>query len=199
MNDIVETGRTKLRSLDWVARRMRDSLTALGRTSFGRWLRTRLVYERHLKRAFRRQLGWAGPVPKAPERGLRVFAPMIETSHYRYYHYLALTKALQLRGADVKLLLCGAELDGCELKSVKTLGENPCINCQVNHRHVVPHFGIESAMLADYINPTCRAEIEQEARDLSEKLPAINYTSRCRPGDDRRRLGNPILFRGSAG
>lgn len=91
--------------------------------------------------------------------GPKIFVPLIETSHYQFYQILILAKALQLRGAEVKVLLCGSLLDGCELKNVRNAKrKDPCLNCRFGHKYVLPLFGLDVVQLSETISS---AEVEQ--------------------------------------
>lgn len=85
-------------------------------------------------------------------KGKRVLVPLIETSHYQYLQILIVAKALQLRGAEVKVLICGQSLDGCELKSSRNEHDNdPCWKCRFNERNVLPLFGLEIVRIKDVL------------------------------------------------
>src|SRR3954462_12172794 len=61
----------------------------------------------------------------------RVLVPVIETSHYQHLQVLIVAKALQLRGADVKVVICGQALDGCEIRTVRNADvADPCLSCR---------------------------------------------------------------------
>jgi hypothetical protein len=81
----------------------------------------------------------------------RILVPLIETAHYAYYQVLLVAKALQLRGHDVKLLLCGESLDGCEIKSVRNTKVDPCLSCRFNSKNIIPFFGLETIYLHEYL------------------------------------------------
>ena len=74
-----------------------------------------------------------------PYKNKKVFIPLIETSHPLTHQILILGKALQLRGASVKVLLCGEVLDGCEVKSINNEKINDrCWDCRVQKNNLIP-------------------------------------------------------------
>ena len=86
----------------------------------------------------------------------RILIPLIETSHYEYYHLLFLAEALRLRGVDVKVLVCDSTLLGCELKSVRS-GLNPCFSCCFNLKNIVPKFNVDIVTISEFVT---HADIE---------------------------------------
>ena len=105
----------------------------------------------------------------------RILVPLIETSHYNFYQILIVAKALELRGHEVKLLLCGSSLDGCEIKSVRNVLTDPCLTCRFNKNNVVPFFKFEINVLTDYLGQKDRNEIEIIADDIIAKYPSKYY------------------------
>lgn len=154
-------------AMRWLAT-MRGSF---GRTWAGRWLRLRMRYHLRIRPSLTRQLRHIRARGAAAPKKVRVLAPLIETSHYRYYHYLMLAKALEMRGAEVKLLLCGSLLPGCELKSVRSPRRDPCMNCRFNARAVVPRYGLDVVRLAELVPPEKVAALRAEAARLAENYP----------------------------
>ena len=75
---------------------------------------------------------------------------MIETKHYQYFQVLAIAKALELRGAQVLILLCDSSLNGCEIKSVKSKN-NPCLECNFSKKNIFPHMDFDTVNISDYI------------------------------------------------
>ncbi len=105
--------------------------------------------------------------------GLKCLVPIIETSHYQYLQILILAKALQLRGVDVKVLICGQTLDACELKSIKNHHtKNPCFNCRFNQTHILKLFDLPYIKLNDILS-------EPEINDLGNEAFAINESFDC--------------------
>lgn len=124
------------------------------------------------KKSIERQLSYLpGSGPQVLSSGPRILVPMIETSHYQFYQVLALSKALQLRGAKIKLLLCGSMLQGCELKSTRSFSLDPCLNCRFNAKKTVPMFGLDVITLSDIISEQERADIRSTAQQLVKNYP----------------------------
>ena len=128
-------------------------------------LRTRVVFHTTLAGRLKRQLSFAeGKETAKPFAGKRVLVPIIETSHYQHQHILAIAKALQLRGAEVKVLICGEVLDGCEIKSVRREGDpDPCWSCRFHAQHTTPLYGLETVSLADFLSGPERVQIREAA------------------------------------
>ena len=102
------------------------------------WIRKRINYEIFIKRNMKRQLSFRNAIPTIQKtHSKRVLVPLIETSHYQYGQVLILAKALEMRGADVQVLLCGSFLDGCEIKNSRKKSKDPCLNCRFSARIVV--------------------------------------------------------------
>ena len=69
---------------------------------FRRWLNFNFI----LRKKLLEQLTYKNKNASKPgNNGLRIFVPIIETSHYHIFQILILSKALQLRGANVKILI----------------------------------------------------------------------------------------------
>lgn len=105
----------------------------------------------------------------------RILVPLIETSHYNFYQILIMAKALELRGHEVKLLLCGSSLDGCEIKSVRNNLADPCLTCRFNKNNVVPFFSLDTVTLNNYIVNEDNNMIEIQAREVVKAYPAKYY------------------------
>ncbi|HEY1062782.1 MAG TPA: hypothetical protein VGE44_13895 [Daejeonella sp.] len=114
-------------------------------------------------------------VNTSKEKKQRILVPLIETSHYNFYQILIMAKSLQLRGHDVKLLLCGSSLDGCEIKSVRNNLFDPCLNCRFNKNNVVPFFGLDTVTLKDYIGKEDNNIISLKAEEVVESYPSKYY------------------------
>ncbi len=110
----------------------------------------------------------SGDWKKSPKRkGLKVLVPLIETSHYQYLQILIIAKALQLRGAEVKVLICGQALEGCEIKSVRNERDNdPCWKCRFNERNVLPLFGLDVIRLKDVLATEEIRAIGEESQQI---------------------------------
>jgi hypothetical protein len=86
-----------------------------------------------------------------PYRGVRVLLPLVETAHYKALQLLVVAKALQLRGASVRVVVCGQGLDACEIRSVRNQDRTPCWRCSFNERRLLPLFGLDCVTLADLV------------------------------------------------
>ena len=83
----------------------------------------------------------------------KVLITLFETSHYQHQHLLALGKALQLRGVEILVLICGERLKGCEIKSVKNVQDNdPCWRCRFFSKHTLPLYELSVKTLNDYLS-----------------------------------------------
>lgn len=133
-------------------------------------LRNRLV----IGPALDRQLAWQGKPTRAPLSGQRILIPLLQTSHYQYYQLLAIGKALQLRGAEVRVLLCDSVLDGCELKNSRQQISDPCLCCRVNARELVVRYGLETVRLSELSSDADRTRLRAQAADLAERFPALH-------------------------
>ena len=140
-------------------------------------LRTWIGYKTILARRLRRQLSFdKGGIVNQPYAGKRVLVPIIETSHYQHQHMLGLAKALQLRGADIKVLICGEVLDGCEIKSVRKVGDpDPCWSCRFHAQKTLPHYGLDTCSLADLVPPAELIRIRNMASEKVKKGESIRH------------------------
>lgn len=138
-----------------------------------RWVRQRSRNALVLAPALRRQLRWAGEPPAITPAGARVLVPLLETSHYQYYQILALAKALQLRGAEVRVLVCDSAMDGCELKNSRRSEKDQCMSCRLNQRDLVGLFGLDVVKLSSLLTHEDRAR----SRALAARI-AAGYPSR---------------------
>jgi len=115
-------------------------------------------------------------IRRPDEKSKRILLPQIETSHYQYYQMFILAKALQLRGAEVKILLCDSRLDGCEMKSVKNLKfKDPCIYCRFNYQHTVSMYGIDILKLSELISQSEVESFGKIAASIVEDYPSENF------------------------
>jgi hypothetical protein len=98
---------------------------------------------------------------------VRVLVPLIETVHYQYLQILIVAKALAMRGAEVKVLVCGQNLRGCEIKSVRNQDDaDPCWSCRFNETNVLPMFGLDIIAIDDIISRTEQDALGVEAAAL---------------------------------
>jgi hypothetical protein len=133
------------------------------------WVRVRLLLRPLLRRQLASREGPSAPVSASAPR---VLVPLIQSSHYQAFHILALAKALQLRGAAVKVLLCHSVLDGCEIKNIRATGSDPCLNCRMNARSLLPLYGLELVRLSDLVGTGHLAELRAIAREVAASYPA---------------------------
>ncbi len=150
---------------------MRELRHRLGRLWLARYARLAFTYWIHIRPNLKRQLGPLPAKPAAKSRRPKILVPLIETTHYQFYQVLALAKALELRGAHIKLLLCGSRLNGCEPKSIRTSKTDPCLACRFNHEKVVPFFGLETAVLSDYVSEEQVKAIRARAVEVAREYP----------------------------
>ena len=139
-----------------------------------RWLRLWCSFHFRVHGRVKRQLSYrSGGNARLPtKRRPRVLVPLIETAHYQYLQVLILAKALQLRGADVKVLICGQTLDGCEVKSIRNAGiSDPCLTCRFNEEHSVRLFGLDTVRLSDCISESEQQTLRLEAARISSRYP----------------------------
>lgn len=146
--------------------------TVIKRHRLTQALRTRFIFHAKVRARLRRQLTGA-PRPSARGSAPRVLVPLIETAHYQHFQILLLAKALQMRGAEVKVLICGQALDGCEVKSIRNEGSpDPCWKCRFNERNALPLFDLDVLRLADVVSEPEREAMRQEAARLVEPASA---------------------------
>ena len=131
------------------------------------WLRNTLV----LRPALKHQLAWAGSPASVRSSQARILVPLLQTTHYQYYQILALAKALQLRGAAVRVLICDSVLDGCELKNSRRRDRDPCLTCRHNARDLVGLFGLDTVRLSDIVKEDQKRRLSEEAAWLSSEYP----------------------------
>ena len=145
-----------------------DDLKELLRNSYlYRFLRLRLYNGIVVKYAIRNNLKNNHPLNKSYKYSKhKVFIPLIETSHYQIYQVLLIAKALQLRGAQVKILVCDSFLPACEIKSKRNTKVNPCLSCNMNRMYTVPEFGLETINLSELVSKKRIKEIESLAKNL---------------------------------
>jgi len=132
-----------------------------------RYLRLWARFRFALRPRLARQLSHRGAPQARPGGGPRVLVPVIETSHYQHLQVLIVAKALQLRGAEVKVVICGQALDGCEIKTVRNADlADPCLSCRFHERSILPMFGLDVVRLADLAGTAERAAIREQARQM---------------------------------
>lgn len=141
------------------------------------WIKKKVDFEKNLKTKLRKQLEFKSNITLPSNLcSKKILAPLIETSHYQYLQILIVAKALQLRGADVKVLLCGSRLDGCEIKNSRTQSKAPCLNCRFNAKEVVPLFQLGTLYLADFISDSEVRSLRTSALKIGNFYPEkYNY------------------------
>ena len=123
--------------------------------------------------------GPRNPKPK------RILVTMVETSHYQFLHVLGIAKALQLRGHDIKVLLCDESLPGCELKSVTNESKKDvCWMCRFNRKELVPIFGLESITYSDIFSGPELDQLKKDAKtfassSVGESLDNLSGLAQC--------------------
>ena len=109
-----------------------------------------------------------------PYKNKKVFIPLIETSHPLTHQILILGKALQLRGASVKVLLCGEVLDGCEVKSINNEKINDrCWDCRVQRNNLIPFYGLETFSIDDILSKKVLEKFKKESLDIKKNKKII--------------------------
>ena len=101
----------------------------------------------------------------------KVLIPLIETSHYQFYQVCLIGKALQLRGAEVKLLICDEFLPGCEIKSSRNLFKDPCLSCRINRKNTIPLFGLDDLKISQLFTDEEYTSIKNQAINLVNEFP----------------------------
>lgn len=123
--------------------------------------------------------GLQNPRPK------KILVTMVETSHYQFLHVLGIAKALQLRGHDIKLLLCDESLPGCELKSVANESKKDlCWMCRFNRKELVPIFGLESITYSEIFTGPELDQLKKDAETFAssgvgESLDNLSGLAQC--------------------
>ena len=114
----------------------------------------------------------------APEDNRTILLPLIETSHYKCIQLLLLAKALEFRGAKIKVLVCGEALEICEIRSKAMEGNpDPCWKCRFNERNIVPMFGMDVISVKGVMS-----NLDHTEDELTEKIIDKGYDvniSRC--------------------
>ncbi len=139
------------------------------------WLRLWLKYNFKLKGKLQKQLQFASPQSngKATAKLKKILLIQNETQHYQMYQMFVLCKALEMRGGEIKIIVCNSYLDGCETKNVRSYKmKDPCLNCRFNLKHVLPSFGLNLVEPADFISPDEREELRGKAASISQNYPS---------------------------
>jgi hypothetical protein len=126
------------------------------------WLKNKLLIRPKLKK----QLAGLnlGLVDSFTQINLKILVPLIETNHYQFYQILIIAKTLQLRGAQVKVLVCDQKLEGCEIKSERNENDSdPCRVCRFNQHNVLGLFGLETIQISDVLSLNKMKILKDEA------------------------------------
>ena len=100
----------------------------------------------------------------------RVLVAMVELSHYQFLQVLVLAKALQLRGAEIRLLICDESLFGCEIKSIKNEKvKDRCWECRFNKKNIVSIFNLKTITYSDYLTSRDEEQITNLALENLKK------------------------------
>ena len=124
-----------------------------------------------LKIKLRKQLYYPEEYIQIKDIKKKILIPLIETSHYQFYQVALIAKALKLRGAEVKFLVCDETLPGCEIKSIRNTKTDPCLNCRINRRNTLPEFGIDTFTISDKLSTKKLEAIKILAKDLVSDYP----------------------------
>ena len=91
---------------------------------------------------------------------------MIETSHNQFHQLLIIGKALEIRGCEVKVLVCNESLKACEIKSIKnSTDRDVCWNCRFNLKNIVPLYKLKIFDIKSICN---QKEIHNFAKIIEE-------------------------------
>lgn len=88
----------------------------------------------------------------------RILLPLIETSHYKSIQLLLIAKALQIRGAEVYVLVCDQALSACEIRSTQRDSHRACWKCKFNRNHILPIFDLKVISLSKYVDSISDSE-----------------------------------------
>ena len=105
----------------------------------------------------------------------KILVPLIETSHPIFYVILIISKFLSLRGADVRILICGSHLPGCEIKSVRSPSVNPCLACKANVKRILPLFNLKVQSISDYLAPELIQLLQPKTEELFSSSEEMVY------------------------
>ena len=97
------------------------------------------------KRKFKKSLSFFKKIKVSDQHSQKlVILPLIETSHYKYLQHLIIAKALEIRGAEIIVLVCGESLTNCEIKSSTNTDKDPCWRCRFGVQNYLPLFGFKT-------------------------------------------------------
>ena len=137
------------------------------------WLYNLKLYIKYLIRLkynLEKQLSFKSSKPAIKDNCKRVLIPAIETSHYQFHQILITAKAMKLRGAEVKVLVCDSFLKGCEIKNSKDSKlADPCLNCNFNQNHILDYYGLDVILLSSIFSNEDIDFIKKKSADLLSK------------------------------
>ena len=126
-----------------------------------------VVVKFFLKKQLNRQFNTKDFTSSIVKYKKRILVAMIETNHYQFLQIFSIAKALELRGAEIKILVCDESLTGCEIKSVKNeFDKDPCWECRFNKKNILPSFDFETISYSDLISKSEICEIEEVSNNL---------------------------------
>jgi hypothetical protein len=102
--------------------------------------------------------------------GQKVLIYLVESSHYQYLNLLMVAKALQLRGANVKVVMCGQALPTCELRSSRVERVDPCLRCRLNDKWVVGKFGLDSVSIKNILGLSDSKDVHDSMLKLKDSI-----------------------------
>ena len=103
---------------------------------------------------------------------IKILIPWAETQHYMLFNMLIIAKALELRGAEVKILVCDGYLDACEMRNHLNEGADVCRLCKIMQKKLMPIFGIDTVKISELIDSDLAREIRRKAIDICRDYPS---------------------------
>jgi hypothetical protein len=127
-----------------------------------------LITKLFLKNQLRKQFGTSASfLQNCKISKKKIMVAMVELNHYQFMQVLSLAKALELRGAEIRVLICDEFLNGCEIKSIENESDkDPCWECRFNKKNIFSYFGFETVTYSDLISKNQLDEIEELSREL---------------------------------
>ena len=141
-------------------------LQALKKNIIYRYYRYALKPNIKLIKKLKTQLSSSTNLENSSRDQKKILVPLIETSHPIFYVVLIISKFLSLRGADVRILICGSHLPGCEIKSVRSSSINPCLACKANVKRILPLFNLKVQSISDYLKPESIQLLQPKTEEL---------------------------------
>jgi len=141
-----------------------------------RWCRLRVYEGLILRLKLRRVLkGKSGSALLENFSNKKILVPLIEVSHYQIYQVLLIAKALEVRGAEVKILVCDSVLPACEIRSVRNVKVNPCLDCKMNASNILPEYNLDTIKLSDVISNHRLKKLNTLAYNLANDYSDQHY------------------------